>query len=93
MKKTLLVIGLAAGFGLPTVTFAGDWDYLKHNSRAALLSNHSAERATPAADTSSQNSRAAVLSAREGGAREIGRMTVIYSEKGGVSHGATVTIR
>ena len=94
MKKTLAILGLgsALGLGLPTLTFATDWDYSKHNSREALLTSRSTERATPSADTSSQSSRGGVLSASAGGAQEIGKMTVVYSEKGGVSHTGTVSV-
>lgn len=93
MKKTLIVLGLALGLSLSTSAFAnGGWDYSKHNSRQTLIFSGQSDRPTMAADTSSQNSKKAVLAVNTHASKEIGKMTVVVAEKGGSTHTSTVAV-
>jgi hypothetical protein len=94
MKKTLLAFGLALGLGLSTVAFAdgGGWDYSKHNSREAMIFSGQTERPSMAADTSSQNSKEAVLAVNTRASKEVGKMTVVVAEKGASTHTKTVAV-
>lgn len=92
MKKISLAVAL--GLGLSTLAFAdgGGWDYSKHNSREAMIFSGQIERPSMAADTSSQNSKEAVLATNARASKEVGKMTVVMAEKGGSGHTKTVAV-
>jgi hypothetical protein len=92
MKKTTLALGLALGISLPSMTFAGGWDYSKHNSREALVFSGQSERPTQVADTSSQSSREALIAHKKDTGKEAGKTTVIYSDRGGETRTSEVAV-
>jgi hypothetical protein len=88
MKKFTLAIGLAVGLGVSNYAMADGWDYAKSNSR----NGGGTEKSAAAADVSSQNAKAAVLSANAKQSKAIGKTTVVYSDRGGEVRSAEITV-
>lgn len=104
MKKTLMISVLALGLGLTSAFASEGWNYYKYNSKIVAndsgcfeetkecLAKDCPTMSNSAADTTSQNSKTAVLAVNKSHSQQMGKMTVVQAEKGDLAYERTVVV-